>query len=255
MQKKSIYILLTIIAVLVVGKLLWFTTERSPERSINPITPTPQNQAITPPTPEPTVVSTTVRLPLPIDADMPELSTFYVIPSSTIAWLGRKTLIADYADHGTIPVKDSTVTIKDTGIEGKLVFDVSGLKAVSTGKHMGESMLENHLKSDAFFNVQAFPSAEFIITRALPTDSVSTSHMYLVKGKLTIKGITNDIEFPAAIYMQKGELHAKAAFDLDRTKWDIRYGSNKFFDNLADNVIDDMFTVSFDLTAQTSRWE
>jgi polyisoprenoid-binding protein YceI len=79
--------------------------------------------------------------------------------------------------------------------------------------------------------------------------------MYLVRGKLTIKGITNDIEFPAAIYMQKGELHAKATFDLDRTKWDIRYGSNKFFDNLANNVIDDMFTVSFDLTAQTSRWE
>jgi hypothetical protein len=43
---------------------------------------------------------------------------------------------------------------------------------------------------------------------------------------------------------------AKATFEIDRTEWDIKYGSGKFFKDLGDKVINDNFQISFDLKAK-----
>ncbi|MFZ5391101.1 MAG: YceI family protein, partial [Patescibacteria group bacterium] len=70
-----------------------------------------------------------------------------------------------------------------------------------------------------------------------------------ITGDLTIKNITKPISFPAVVTNNDGQLKLIADIKLDRTLWDIRYGSDKFFDNLANNVIDDIFTVTLNLTA------
>ena len=35
--------------------------------------------------------------------------------------------------------------------------------------------------------------------------------------------------------------------DIDRSKFDVRYGSNSFFDNLGDKAIDDIFKLEIKL--------
>ena len=57
--------------------------------------------------------------------------------------------------------------------------------------------LEGHLKSDDFFGVEKFPIAKLVVTGSTPFDKGTG----VVSGTLTIKGVTNPIEFKAA--MQK----------------------------------------------------
>ena len=73
---------------------------------------------------------------------------------------------------------------------------------------------------------------------------------YNVEGNLTIKDKTNPVTFPATINVAGDAVTAQADVVVDRAKYDVRYGSTSFFDNLGDKAIVDEFTVSFDLTAQ-----
>lgn len=169
---------------------------------------------------------------------------------SALNWEGRKTLIVGYKDVGTLMAKEGNFTVSGgTVTDGKIVFDMSTIRVGKTGKGMGESGLDRHLKSDDFFGVEKFPTAELVFKETLPSADVVTSFGYTVRGELTIKGITQLVEIPVTVYMQDGKLRVDGKAELDRTKWDIRYGSDKFFDNLANNVIDDMFSVSFQFVA------
>src|SRR5690606_19568061 len=73
---------------------------------------------------------------------------------------------------------------------------------------------------------------------------------YTVKADLTIKGITKEIEFPATIEIKDGKVAAYAEVKVDRTLYDIKYGSGKFFEGLGDKMIDDFFTVKFKVAAK-----
>nr|MDA3843984.1 YceI family protein [Candidatus Kapabacteria bacterium] len=64
-----------------------------------------------------------------------------------------------------------------------------------------------------------------------------------IKGKITIKGKTKNISF---IVKRSGNKY-KAKIEIDRSKFDVRYGSDSFFDNLGDKAIDDIFTLDVKL--------
>lgn len=172
-----------------------------------------------------------------------------VAAESIINWKGSKKLIANYNDTGTINLKDGMFSVKDSIVtDGAVTFDMKTITASSTGKGVGDfpGMLEKHLKSDDFFGVEKNPTAEFKVKSVM----AQPDNTYMVTGDLTMKGKTNEIVLPARVSMlDGGKLHITADATVDRTKFDIRYGSDKFFDNLADNVIDDNFTVNFDLMA------
>lgn len=123
-------------------------------------------------------------------------------------------------DTRTITVTD----IKDAGMNGKLL---------------------GHLKSDDFFSVEKHPSASFVITSA----AAKGSGNYDVIGNLTIKGITKPISFPATVTVAGGKVTAKATIKVDRTKYDIKYRSANFFENLGDKTIYDEFELDVVLVA------
>jgi polyisoprenoid-binding protein YceI len=104
-----------------------------------------------------------------------------------------------------------------------------------------------HLKSDDFFSVANYPVAKFEITSMAPG---STNGEYNVKGNMTIKGKTNEISFPAKVSLNNGMVKALGTVKLDRTRWDIKYGSGKFFEGLGDKMIYDEFEVTFDISAK-----
>lgn len=170
------------------------------------------------------------------------------VSESQVGWEGKKTLIKDYVDTGTLAVKDGSIRILEGNVTAEIVFDMTSIKAHSTGSGKGESGLERHLKSDDFFSVEAFPTSVFLVERVVPLDN--EAHSYTATGKLTIKGITNEISVPVLLYELDGAVRVDGTALIDRTKWDIRFGSDKFFDNLANNVIDDFFSVSFSVVAR-----
>jgi len=134
---------------------------------------------------------------------------------------------------GTSVIDMASITcsdIKDEGMNGKLV---------------------GHLKSDDFFSVDKHPTATFKITEVTPIAKAAAGQPnYNVKGDLTIKGITKPVAFPATITVKNGVATAKADVTVDRTKYDIRYRSSNFFENLGDKAIYDEFTVSLNVSAK-----
>lgn len=111
--------------------------------------------------------------------------------------------------------------------------------------------LVGHLSSPDFFDVAKFPTAKIEITKvdALNDDTKPNAN-FSVTGNLTIKDITKSITFPAEIKIENGILTVKSDFDIDRTDWNIKYGSGKFFENLGDKVINDKFNLNLSIIAK-----
>ena len=103
--------------------------------------------------------------------------------------------------------------------------------------------LEGHLRSDDFFGVEKNPVSKLVITGSTPFDKGSAT----LKGNLTIKGITNPVEFKATMQKTDEGTRFFANIVIDRSKYDIRYGSGSFFDNLGDKTIYDEFKLKVNL--------
>lgn len=170
---------------------------------------------------------------------------------STVTWAGKKPLIDGYVNSGSIGLSNGMITVADATASGDFTLDMTTLSVSETPTKPGqESKLEEHLTGERWFNVAAYPTAKFTITDVAPRVDSDTTFVYDITGDLTMKDQTHSITFPATINMDAaGDLHAKASFEIDRTKWGITSGSGSFFDNLADNVIDDMVALSFHLVA------
>jgi polyisoprenoid-binding protein YceI len=103
--------------------------------------------------------------------------------------------------------------------------------------------LEGHLKSDDFFGVEKFPVAKLVVTGSTPFDKGTG----VVKGTLTIKDVTNPIEFKATMQKKEDGVWFYTNIVIDRTKYNVRYGSGSFFDNLGDKTIYDEFKLKVSL--------
>jgi len=171
---------------------------------------------------------------------------------SIINWAGKKPFISGYVNVGSIAVKSGTVSISDSGYTAEFTIDMNTLSVSGTPTKPGsETALEGHLKGERWFDVTGHPTATFAIDTVTPHGDTDITSLYDVTGTLTMKGQTGSLTFPAKIYTDaQGILHAHAEFEFDRTDWGITSGSGSFFDNLADNAIDDMVALSFHLVAE-----
>ncbi len=134
---------------------------------------------------------------------------------------------------------------------GKLVggsFDID-MNSITNTDLEGEwaGKLIGHIKSDDFFGVAKYPTSKFVITRAIPQD---TKGNYKIIGNLTIKEKTNEISFKANLAEAAGTLTATGDIVVDRSKFDVKYGSGSFFDNLGDKTIYDEFGLKVSLVAK-----
>lgn len=162
---------------------------------------------------------------------------------STLLWTGKKVT----GQHsGAISINSGELVAEGALIkQGAFEINVASLTNTDITDAEGNAKLVKHLKSDDFFGVEKYPTASFSIVSV----TLKSAGEYLVKGKLTIKGKTNDIEFPAAVSTDGKTLTAAAKITVDRTKYDIRYGSKTFFDNLGDKYIYDEFELDLKLVA------
>ena len=180
---------------------------------------------------------------------IPETASLINVEESSLKWTGRKTLIATYFDTGRINLKSGFV-IYENGVpaSGEAVIDMTTIRVVNTGRGGEEentNRLTEHLSSDDFFNVALYPTSKIIAKSVTPVSGKANT--YKVVGELTIRGITNPIEFEAVEVSPK---KFTGIVSVDRSIYNVKFGSGKFFSNLGDNIIDDIFTLEFEFVVE-----
>jgi polyisoprenoid-binding protein YceI len=166
---------------------------------------------------------------------------------SKVFWTAGKITGAKHTGH--ISVASGTVEVKGKSISSaNLNIDLNSVVCTDIENEEYNKKLVGHLKSDDFFSVEKHPLANFEITSVKKANGSE----YTVEGKLSIKGITNEISFPAKINISGGKVTANGTANIDRTKWNIKYGSASFFKGLGDKTINDEFEIKFELSAKES---
>lgn len=158
--------------------------------------------------------------------------------ASSVKWTGYKVTGKHW---GTVNVKSGNLDFQNGVLKGgNFTIDMTSIAVDDlTGDSKGK--LEGHLKSDDFFGVTTYPNATFVITQAVPR---GTPGSYKIVGNITIKGKSKELRFNAQIDESGDSYVGKADFQLDRSEFDVRYGSGSFFDNLGDKTIYDDFDMS-----------
>ena len=157
---------------------------------------------------------------------------------SSIDWIGRKVT----GQHtGKIKITSGEVKMSGKAVKGgSFTMDMTSITSDS-------ERLTGHLKTDDFFSVEKNPTSAFVITKV----TASGKDRINVTGNLTIKGITNEITFPATVKKQGNAIVAVAKnVMVNRAKYDIRYGSKSFFNDIGNKAIDDEFELGINLVAK-----
>ncbi|MFB9863933.1 YceI family protein [Rufibacter immobilis] len=164
---------------------------------------------------------------------------------SKVTWKGTKVA----GEHtGLISIANGKLNSDGKNIlGGYFEIDMNSITCTDITDAKYNQQLVGHLKNDDFFGTDKFPKSTLQITKVTPT---KTKGQYLVNGDLTIKGIKKPVQFPATVTFAGNQIKAKANIKVDRTKYDIKYGSGSFFDNLGDKAISNEFDLNVDLVAQ-----
>jgi hypothetical protein len=167
---------------------------------------------------------------------------------SIVKWKGSK--IAE-GHEGNINIKKGVLMIEHGKlVGGELGIDMTSIVNTDIESEKYKEMLEGHLKSDDFFNVEDFPTSIINITKVLPIETEEGN--YLIMADLTIKGITHAITFQANVTIKGLHFSAIAKIKIDRTKWDIKYNSGNFFKDLGDKLILDEIVFDVFLVSEKS---
>ena len=159
--------------------------------------------------------------------------------ASSVAWLAKKVT----GEHnGTVGISAGALNVNGNKlIGGNFTIDLKTIKALDITDPGYNQKFIGHITSGDFFEVEKFPTATFVITKVAGNQ---------VTGNLTVKGITKSITFPAEIAVNGGKVTAKANITIDRTDFNIKYGSKKFFDSIGDKAIYDDFALTVSLVSE-----
>jgi len=161
------------------------------------------------------------------------------VKESTILWKGKK--ITGSSHTGTVALKEGYFKIEnDLFVGGNFVIDMTSITATNMDSDEYRLKLENHLKSDDFFGVNEFPTATL---RFDGVGQLTEARHYEVHGTLTIKGISNPVVFNISAEDRTATVH----LEVDRSKFNVRYGSNSFFENLGNRAISNTFELDISL--------
>lgn len=180
-------------------------------------------------------------------ADEKKATTYKVNPAkSNLAWLGKK---VTGQHNGYIQLKEGSLAIEKGKLTGgEFLIDMATITCEDLKDEATNQKLIGHLKSDDFFGVSAYPTSKLEIKKVTPKGG----DQYEIMGHLTIRDKTNPVTFPATVKVNGDEVSANAEITVDRSKYNVKYGSGSFFDNLGDKMIYDDFTLTVNLVASSA---
>jgi polyisoprenoid-binding protein YceI len=168
------------------------------------------------------------------------------VDSSTLLWKG---FAPTKSHNGTIKISEGYLALNEGKLSGgNFVIDMNSIVNKDLDSPEWNEKLVNHLNSADFFDVENNPYSVFAITGVDEKDG-----KLMVKGNLTVKNIKKNIEFPASLETNGDDVILKSEpFTIDRTEWDVKYNSGKFFENLKDKLINDEIEFVIEVNAKKS---
>jgi len=167
----------------------------------------------------------------PIDKETKQVKA----EESQVVWKGYK---VTGSHTGTLALQSGALEFNGEKLTGgSFVVDMTTISSTDLEGDY-KSQLDGHLASDDFFSIQSHPTAKLVFTKV----KASGKNSYDVTGDLTIKGITKPVDFELSIYGDK----ATASLKVDRTKYNVQYGSG-IIGTAKDSLIYDEFDLVVDL--------
>jgi len=168
---------------------------------------------------------------------------------SVLEWIGRN---LNNRHLGRIALAEGELVLRGGSLTGgRLVADMRSIENRDLEDAGWRDILLKHLKSDDFLAVDRYPSARFELSEWSPQQSAFAEAISgIAAGNLTIRDISAPVRFPATLSPQPdGSLKAHALLDIDRTIWNVNYGSAKLFEHLGMHLVDDIVTLELFVVA------
>ncbi|SCW70463.1 YceI family protein [Mucilaginibacter sp. NFR10] len=169
------------------------------------------------------------------------------IKKSKVLWDTRKTMGGHY---GYLLFKSGSLEYTAGGEpkNGTFSLNMNTMHSTDHADAAGNKKVDEELKKEGFFAVDRYPEATMVVKEIT---RVGQSINFKVTGILTIKGISNPIEFMATIIKKNDIISAKTNTTIDRIKWKIdmqpRREAWDFFSALKNTVVTDEIAVSLNL--------
>tara|TARA_B100000989_G_scaffold271212_1_gene227845 strand:- start:490 stop:1044 length:555 start_codon:yes stop_codon:yes gene_type:complete len=157
------------------------------------------------------------------------------LEKSKIKWTGKE--ITTSSHYGTLKFVEGEINLQPDAVSGKVIVDMESL-SVDDLTGGSKARLEGHLRSDDFFSVSSHKSSTIEVK-----SSKKNGDDFDVDGVLTIKGISHPISFVLSV----DEKIATSKLTFDRSKYDVRFRSGTFFENLGDKLILDDIELEVEL--------
>jgi polyisoprenoid-binding protein YceI len=160
--------------------------------------------------------------------------------TSKVAWQASK--VSGASHSGTVAIKSGSLTVSGGNLSGGTL--TLNTKGITNDQNI--DALVKHLNGKDFFDTTNYPEANLTIISATKN---AVGNYYHAIGNLTMKGKTAPVAFDISLKQDGTKITALSDLKIDRTLWDIKYGSGKFFQNLGDNMISDDIILSVSLDA------
>jgi len=160
--------------------------------------------------------------------------------ASVVRWDNSK--ITGVNHPGTVDVKTGSFEIKEGKLaNGEVIIDMTTVKS---DEKLDDLVV--HLLGEDFFSVDTYPESKIVLKKMELDENTGK---YMVEGDLTIKDVTNPISFPASVAQGVEGLGIVAEFEIDRTEWNVLWGSGKGLDNLKDKYLRDEIRYKLNIIA------
>lgn len=176
------------------------------------------------------------------------------LDKSGIEWLGIKPTGKHF---GTLAIEHGTLYVQNEKLlGGDFTLDMNSITILDIQDSETNAKLRGHLQSADFFHVDSFPKAIFRFNAVVPIENNEANEdgiilTHRIEGNLTLRGVTRKISFPACITITSSGLKAQTSqFFINRTEWNVNYGSKSIFANLKDNFINDEMGVKIMLITE-----
>ena len=138
--------------------------------------------------------------------------------NATVEWTGTK--VGGKHDGGFKKLSGKLTLSEDGKSIAKVSVDVETASIWADDKDKGNEKLQNHLKSDDFFNAEKYPTAKFVTTEIKPGKDGEAE----ITGNFTIRDVTKSITFPAKVSVADGKVTVDSRFKIDRSQWNVNFG-------------------------------
>lgn len=178
--------------------------------------------------------------------EQPAINMTVSTAESSVTWTGKKVT----GEHfGKVAISKADLKVVNNRITGgSFEMDMTSITVEDIKDANSNKRLTDHLKSDDFFSVDKFKKANLVIKDVKTSNGLD----YQITADLTIKGITQPVSFNVKTEMQGSKMIATSKIVFDRTKYDIKYRSGNYFENLADRLIYDDVSLDIRLVASAS---